>query len=83
MWEQLFTAVLEVRGSYPPAPDAKLTPVRRSSRCNFGSRYGGKSFLISSFAAKKICQGNELEHFHSIMHEMVEELKSKDFCLYQ
>ena len=28
--ENLCTGILDVRGSYPEAPEAKLTPVRRS-----------------------------------------------------
>lgn len=41
-----YTAISDVRGSYPAPPEAKLTPVMRSSACKVGSRYAGKSSFI-------------------------------------
>ena len=46
------TASLGVKGSYPEPPEAKQTPVMRSWGCRFGSKYAGKSSLISNSAAK-------------------------------
>ena len=46
------TASLGVKGSYPEPPEAKQTPVMRSWDCRFGSKYAGKSSLISNAAAK-------------------------------
>lgn len=42
----MFTAICEVRGSYPAPPDAKQTPVMRSLGWICGSRYAGRSSLI-------------------------------------
>lgn len=34
----MFTAILDVKGSNPEAPEAKLTPVRRSSGLKLASK---------------------------------------------
>ncbi|WRX10097.1 hypothetical protein QQP08_002584 [Theobroma cacao] len=39
-------------GSYPAAPEAKLTPVRRSSSCRLGSRYAGTSSFTPNSSAE-------------------------------
>ncbi|KVI07369.1 hypothetical protein Ccrd_014277 [Cynara cardunculus var. scolymus] len=51
------TASSDVRGSYPPPPEAKFTPVSRSSIPRLGSRYGRNTSLIpsSSTALSRVC----------------------------
>ena len=49
--ENLCTGILGVRGSYPEAPEAKLTPVRRSLGWRVGSKYAGSNFLIPNSSA--------------------------------
>jgi hypothetical protein len=47
----LFTAIFGVKGSYPEAPEAKPTPVRRSLDLRFGSKYAGTYPLIPNSSA--------------------------------
>jgi hypothetical protein len=55
-YEHIYTAIFDVKGSYPAPPEAKLTPVRRSLGCKVGSLDAGRSSLIpnSSTDKKKI-----------------------------
>ncbi|BAH92451.1 Os03g0859201 [Oryza sativa Japonica Group] len=57
-WSRVITLTITgVSGSYPVAPDAKLTPVLRSSGLSSTPRYGGIScFTLSPWTA------------HSYMH---------------
>lgn len=55
------TMSLEVKGSYPEALEAKLTPVEKSLGFKLGSRYAGNNSLIpSSSTAKLTLEKHEL-----------------------
>lgn len=50
----IYTTICDVKGSYPAPPEAKLTPVGRSSGCKVGSLYAGRSSLIPNSSTEKI-----------------------------
>lgn len=52
VWNEENTIILDVWGSYPVPPEAKLTPVGRSLLCREESKYAGISSLIPNSAAE-------------------------------
>lgn len=67
----MYTTSLDVWGSYPVPPEAKLTPVYKSLICREGSKYAGTSSLIPNSAAEdrityRPCQFNNRYLFLTI-----------------
>lgn len=53
IYQDSYTNRVGVKGSYPEAPEAKLTPVRRSVSKIFGSKYAGTISLTPNSSATK------------------------------
>lgn len=56
--KEIDTIKEDVQGSYPEAPESKLTPVRRSVSVFFGFRYAGTVSLIPNSSAAQVKKFN-------------------------